>query len=947
MERKSLVILLAVGWLLAPGTARAQSAIAGVVKDTTGAVLPGVTVEASSPVLIEKIKTASTNEAGQYRVVDLRPGTYKVTFTLTGFSTVVRDGVVLEANFTAPINVEMRIGTVAENVTVTGESPVVDVQTSARREVVTQDLLQAIPTGRNFQLMAGTVPAVTTGVFDVGGSSAMWTGGSLLVHGSQTRDSRVLIDGMVADAMFGGGQCSCIYDNEAQTQEMAVSVSGGSAENQTAGVLVNRVPKTGGNRFDGEFIGLFSNEHWQGQNVDQSLIDRGITIPAKLYQLYDYNYSAGGPIKRDRLWFFISGRNWASNSYVASTFNPDGTQAVDDNFVKSFPFRLTGQVSRANRLTALFDWANKVRGHRNLGAGVSPEAAITQGQPAAHVAQAKWTSTISSKLLLEAGYNNTFLRTVYRYEPEVRFGACHTAFVNCAAGTDYGDVAHVDTLRSTTTMAAPSANGSGTGPAQQPLQSHVVMASLSYVTGAHSFKAGLQQRWGWAKDLRDDVNGDLNQRYRNGVGFEVQTFNTPFENIADVNADLGLFVQDTWTTRRLTLTPGLRYDYFNSSIPAQTAPAGRFVPARSFDAIENVPNWKDVSVRMGAAYDLFGDGKTAVKGNVGRYIQSEGPGFASTYNPLVFSIDTRTWIDRNNDDIAQESELGGTSNTTFGVRRNQNADPNITRPFQRVYDIGVQRELRPGVALTVSYNKRTYHEITWTDNLAIAAPDYILYTVPDPRADHAGQTLPVYSVRSAVFGLVNELDTNSPNNRRTYNGVDVSLNLRLPRGATLYGGTSTGRVRAVTCDVEDANSLRFCDQTQSDVPWQTLFKVSGTYPLPHGVRVSASYQSTPGTERSILYQVTRTLVPQMTQSSQNVRLNEPGSSYNDRVNQLDVNLTKSIRVDRIDIRPELGMFNLLNGSAVLNQVNTFGPTLDRVNTILAPRLFRLGVTVKF
>lgn len=940
-------VLVAVVGVLVPREVMAQSAIAGVVKDATGAVLPGVTVEASSPALIEKVRSATTNEAGQYRVVDLRPGTYSVSFTLTGFNTVVREGILLEANFVAPVNVEMKVGSLQETVTVTGETPVVDVQSSSRREVVSQDLLDALPTGRSFVLMAGTVPAVTTGGFDVGGSSAMWTGGSLLVHGSQTRDSRTLIDGMVADAMFGGGQCSCIYDNEAQTQEMAVQVSGGSAENQTAGVLVNRVPKTGGNKFNGEFIGLFSNEHLQGLNVNDSLVARGITIPAKLYQLYDVNYSAGGPIKKDRLWFFISGRNWASNFYVASTFNPDGTQAVDDNNVKSFPLRLTAQASPKDRFTALFDWANKVRGHRNLGAGVSPEAAIVQGQPAAHVAQAKWTSTLSSKLLLEAGYNNTFLRTVYRYEPEVVVGACHTAFVNCAAGTGYGDVAHVDTLQSTTTRAAPSANVSGTGPAQQPLQSHVVMASLSYVTGAHQFKAGVQHRWGWAKDLRDDVNGDMNQRYRNGVAFEVQTFNTPFENIAKVNADLGLFVQDTWTTRRLTLNPGLRFDYFNSSVPAQTAPAGRFVPARSFAGIDDVPNWKDVTVRMGAAYDLFGDGRTALKGNAGRYVQSEGSGFAATYNPLVFSTDTRSWADANRDDIAQESELGATSNTTFGVRRNQNPDPDITRPYQRVYDVGIQRELRPGVALTVSYNKRTYHEIVWTDNLAIAPGNYILYTVPDPRADHPGQTLPVYSVVSGVFGRVNEFDTNSPNNRRVYNGVDVSINMRLPRGASLNGGTSTGRVVAVTCDVENANSTRFCDQTQSAVPYQTLFKVSGTYPLPYGIRVSANYQSVPGTERSIIYAVTRALVPLMTQSSQNIRLNEPGSSYNDRVNQLDLNLTKSIRVNNVDIRPEIGLFNILNGSAVTAQVNTFGPTLGRVNTILAARLLRFGLTMRF
>jgi hypothetical protein len=235
------LVLLALGTLTLPPAAFAQSAIAGIVKDTTGAVLPGVTVEAGSSALIEKTKSAITNEAGQYRVVDLRPGVYTVTFTLTGFSTVRREDVVIEANFTAPINVEMKVGAVAESVTVTGASPVVDVQTSQRREVVNQQLLDALPTGRNFQLMAGTVPSVTTGVFDVGGSSAMWTGGSLLVHGSLSFDSRTLIDGMVVDAMFGGGQCSCVYDNENQTRRWRFGERG-AAENQLPAPL-NRIPK--------------------------------------------------------------------------------------------------------------------------------------------------------------------------------------------------------------------------------------------------------------------------------------------------------------------------------------------------------------------------------------------------------------------------------------------------------------------------------------------------------------------------------------------------------------------------------------------------------------------------------------------------------------------------------------------------------------------------------
>src|SRR5215468_6445886 len=574
-----VVIIGAVGVCFAADPALAQSAVAGVVKDPTGAVLPGVTVEAASPALIEKTKSTTTNEAGQYRLVDLRPGTYTVTFAITGFSTVRRTDIVLESNFTAPINVEMKIGQVAENVTVTGASPVVDVQTSQRREVVNQQLLEALPTGRNFQLMAGTVPSVTTGVFDVGGSSAMWTGGSLLVHGSITNDSRTLIDGMVVDAMFGGGQCSCVYDNENQTQEMAVQVTGGSAENQLSGVLVNRIPKSGGNTFAGDGLFLFANRSMQGDNLDDALIARGLTSDAKLYRDYDLNYSGGGPLIKDRLWFFVSGRNFAYNNYVAGAVNPDGSQAIDDNTAKAFPARLTTQLDAKNRFTAMFDWANKIRGHRNLAANVTPAASIQQSQPAEHILQGKWTSALTSHLLLEAGYTQSFNAPLYTYEPEVAIDTCHAVYTACAPGS-YGTIAHQDTLLGTQYVAAVAGPVSGSGPAFMPALSHVVQASLSYVSGAHAFKVGFQDRFGYAKDIRTNVNGDLTQQYRGGVPSFVNVLNTPFNNEVDVNSDFGIFVQDTWTTKRLTLSPGIRYDHFNSSIPAQTEAAGRFVPVR-------------------------------------------------------------------------------------------------------------------------------------------------------------------------------------------------------------------------------------------------------------------------------------------------------------------------------------------------------------------------------
>ncbi len=939
---KAFVVMLVLG---VARTVLAQSAIAGVVKDSSGAVLPGVTVEASSPALIEKTKTAVTNEEGQYRLVDLRPGTYTVRFTLTGFNTVVREGIVLQANFTAPVNAEMSVGAVAESVTVTGASPVVDVQTSQRRQVVSEALIDSVPTARNFVLMANLAPAVSTGSFDVGGSSTMWVGGSLLVHGSVASDSRTMIDGMVVDTMFGNGQCSCVYDNEAQTQEVAVQVAGGAAEYQLSGVIVNRIPKTGGNTFSGEALGLFSNGAMQGQNVDSALTARGITTPARLAQQYDVNYSLGGPIVRDRLWFFASGRNWAYNNYVANVFNADGSQASANNHLKAFPVRLTWQMSNKNRLTGLVDRAYRTQDNYLLAANVVPAATERQVQPGETIAQLKWTSTITSHLLLEVGTSRTQHNVVYSYQPQVTAATCETAFALCAPGTGYGSISHVDTLLGTTTVAPAVGTGAGAGPNERPAMSQVFVASLAYVTGAHALKIGIQDRFGYLKDIRTGVNGDLNQLYRNGVPFAVQIFNTPSYSEGDVNADLGVYVQDTWTRKRLTLSPGLRWDHFNASLPEQVAAAGRFVPARDFPAENNLPNWNNVFPRVGAAYDLTGRGTTAVKGNIGWYVQSQGTGFAMTYSPSIVAVDQRTWTDLNHDDVAEENEIGPTSNTNFGIRRNENPAPNISRPYQLVADIGVQHQLLPGFGLSVSYDYRRFYNTIWTQNLALNVPvDYTLVTVPDPRGN--GGTLPVYNLAPGKLGLINELDSNSPSNTTWYKGVDVSVDYRF-HSLTLLGGTSTGRTLSKTCDVEDPNNLRFCDQSLYNVPLLTQFKLAGTYVLPYDVHVGANFQSQPGAEQVITYAVVKSILPTLTQTSVNVRLNEPGSAYMPRVNELDLTLSKSFRHANVDIRPEIALFNLFNANPVLTQTNTFGPALGNVLTILNPRVLRVGMTVKF
>ena len=278
-----------------------------------------------------------------------------------------------------------------------------------------------------------------------------------------------------------------------------------------------------------------------------------------------------------------------------------------------------------------------------------------------------------------------------------------------------------------------------------------------------------------------------------------------------------------------------------------------------------------------------------------------------------------------------------------GVRRH---DDNSRGKVQNVCagSSAVQHELFGGLGLSVGYYHRRLLNNIWTRSLVVdPVADYTLVQIPDPRGSG---TLPVYNLSPAKFGLVDEYDTNSDNNVSWYRGVDVTVNGRW-RSFTFLGGTSTGRTLSSTCDVPDPNSWRFCDQSESDVPLLTQFKLSGTTSLPYGVRLGASFQSRPGTERIINYEVVRSILPTLTQTSVNVRLNEPGSEFNDRTNQLDVTLSKVITLGQLRVRPEAAIFNALNSNPVLSQTNTYGPSLGNVLTILAARLVRLGVNVEF
>jgi hypothetical protein len=393
-----LVVLDAL--LLGSSAAYAQSSIIGTVKDNTGGVLPGVVVEISSPVLIEKTKSSVTDTQGQYRVVDLRPGSYTILFTLPGFATVKHENFELPSDF-ADSNAELKVGSVAETITVTGASPVVDVQTASRPQVLNRTELDALPSGRTIQAVGLLVVGVNLSAPDTGGTTALQQT-YMSVHGATSGNVTVLVDGVNMTGMQGSVQA---YWNEAMNQEVAYQTSAMSAEVAGGGVRVNMIPRDGGNQFNGTAFFNFSNSSLQGSNLSDDLKAAGLTSTDKIDRIWDSNFSQGGRIVRDRLWFFGSVRSFGIWAPVAETFYADGTQGVSDEDQQNYLARLTWQVTPKNKFAAYYDRIYRFRGH-SMGAGDDPAtAAIKWTTPTTYDSMAKWTSTVTNRLLFELGFS--------------------------------------------------------------------------------------------------------------------------------------------------------------------------------------------------------------------------------------------------------------------------------------------------------------------------------------------------------------------------------------------------------------------------------------------------------------------------------------------------------------------------------------------------------------
>jgi hypothetical protein len=1006
---------------LLPTSAAAQASLAGVARDSSGAVLPGVTVEAASPVLIEKIRTAVTDGSGQYRLTELAPGSYTVTFTLPGFTSVRREDVEIGGVGVITINAEMRVGGLQETITVTGETPIVDVQSARRGATLSNEVIAALPATRGYNALVFLVPSVTGGSNQIDLMPAMRIFTS---HGGRGNEGRVQVDGLNIGAAFNGGGVSGYVSDTPNAQEISMTLSGGLGEAEIGGTQMNIVPKTGGNTFSGSFFLSTAGEWSQGSNVDEELEAQGVTNPNALVKNWDVSASLGGPIMRDRMWFFgtyrdfgahqvIPGAFWNKNTGDPTKWNYEPDESISARGANArtiTALRLTTQVGQKHKIGVFFDNqlacdgsamttdadSCRSRGQDWVGNGSAtsaPEAASggTGGVGAAgfgdtfqRVVQSTYTAPMTSQLLLEAGFSSYFSRWGWMEPP--------------------GAVLNLNQVQDT-----------AIGLTYRALDWHFNRVnwnlnwrgSASYITGAHAMKFGYQG--GHDIDSGTNFYNDtrVNYRFNNGVPNRL-TMNFGNWRNDQHTQHYGLYAQDSWTMKRITLQGAVRYEHAWSYFPAGQGWDGPDLFHSDpvvFGHIEGVPGFNDIMFRGGMSWDLFGTGKTALKVNAGQYVQSaNNQDRYTTSNPAnsFARMTNRNWTDGNRNYVpdcdlmnpaAQDNRATGGDfcsqwlTPNFGSVSSVNTvNPAIlegwgVRPSDTQYTVAVQHELVPRVSAEFSYHWRTFHGFTVTDNRALGPEDYDSFTInapSDPRLPDGGGYPVQYLIVDKVVASDNYVTFASDYGKQSqyWHGFDINVNARLRNGLLLQGGTSTGRGVRDSCEIAaklpetlvELGVLQPQASCHATEPFQTQIRGLMSYVIPRAdVQLSATFQFKPGTggiggndsasngssldanwfapASIITPALGRPLVAGAT--GQSINLTVPGQLYGNRINQVDLRIAKILRL--ADTRTMVGfdLYNLFNSNPALTWDQNYGVNYLRPTAILMPRFIRFTATVEF
>jgi hypothetical protein len=753
---------------------------------------------------------------------------------------------------------------------------------------------------------------------------------------------------------------------------------------------MNMIPKEGSNQTRFEVIAYGSNQHFEANNLgDLETGPNPLKYAPQLF-FFDFNPVIGGPIKENKLWYFGSVSGNRSNTqqldiyfkpYEPSTPADCQSKPVNDpsqwclaytgavlNWSETI--RITHQATSKHKLRYSFDNTrlnNLYGNYVTSGAKASPEASWNLPLFPTWLGQVKYTAPLTNRVLVEAGYS--YQRGDFRVNYQPANPTNRISKWDLGLGFIEDNVYFVYDNQE---------------------RKQEAKASVSYVTGSHSFKAGFEDRWANAiqsNPYNSDVAIDF---FFNKAPYLVSVANGPSKNKQVIHRDGGLYGQDQWKLQRFTINLGVRWDWFDAGVPAQTNPASNFTPAVTIDDITHTPHWNDWASRTGVAWDVFGNGKTAIKAFAGRFVAGHALSRTSQFNPIYSQTDTRAWKDLdgngttiNGDGSVQFDEIGASNNKLFGTLAGiDKYDHNLNRDKNWTYELTASHELFPRISVGGGYYHRRYYDLAWTDNLAVAsctvAADCVasgqwipfVYTAPaDSRLNNGGsEQITLYNLRPDLVGVKNNLLTQS-NDYRTYDGLEATANFQLPKRAFAFTSITAGKTHTYACTgggvnpaggaQDNPNNLRYCDQT---TPYRYIYKVSGGVPLRWNTMISGNFQifDAPGSGLFLVppyfaaNQVVnaanagRTITGgQTTISSISVNLLEPNKIFQEYYKIADVRFSKTMTMGKYRTTALAEFENLFNIRSINSVTQNYGANWLRPATVQRGLNVRFGIQMRF